>query len=113
MLTPGPSDPHWPEHLALSRDLACALVEARDLTVRGGILSIKTLDGLQAVDVLVRRVGGGNLDPLELPSAGNGVTGPAGRRGGRAPSASSTTRAPPPSRPPPSPPSCPPSPAAS
>ena len=75
MLTPGPADPHWPEHLALSRDLACALVEARDLTVRGGVLSIKTLDGLQAVDVLVRRVGGGNLDPLELPSAGNGVTG--------------------------------------
>ena len=48
MLTPGPADPHWPEHLALSRDLACALVEARDLTVRGGVLSIKTLDGLQS-----------------------------------------------------------------
>ncbi len=67
MLTPGPSDPHWPEHLALSRDLACALVEARDLTVRGGVLSIKTLEGLQPVDVLVRRVPGAGLDPLELP----------------------------------------------
>ncbi len=74
MLTPGPSDPHWPEHLALSRDLACALVEARDLTVRGGVLSIKTLDGLQPVDVLVRRVPGGGVDPLEL-SGSSGVTG--------------------------------------
>lgn len=71
MLTPGPSDPHWPEHLSLSRDLACALVEARDLTVRGGVLSIKTLQGLQRVDVLMRRVPGGGIDPLELsPSTG-------------------------------------------
>ncbi len=75
MLTPGPAGPHWPEHLALSRDLACALVEARDLTVRGGRLSIKTLDGLQAVDVLVRRVPGATLDPLELLPGGPGVAG--------------------------------------
>jgi uncharacterized circularly permuted ATP-grasp superfamily protein/uncharacterized alpha-E superfamily protein len=75
MLTPGPSDPHWPEHLAVSRDLACALVEARDLTVRGGVLSIKTLEGLQAVDVLVRRVSGATLDPLELVPGGPGVAG--------------------------------------
>ena len=75
MLTPGPMDPHWPEHLALSRDLACALVEARDLTVRGGVLSIKTLDGLQAVDVLVRRVPGATLDPLDLLPGGPGVAG--------------------------------------
>ena len=74
MLTPGPADPHWSEHLALSRDLACALVEARDLTVRAGVLSIKTLEGLQPVDVLVRRTPGGMLDPLEL-SGEDGVTG--------------------------------------
>ncbi len=75
MLTPGPSDPHWPEHLALSRDLACALVEARDLTVRCGRLSIKTLDGLQTVDILLRRVPGGTLDPLELTPGGPGIAG--------------------------------------
>ena len=74
LLTPGPTDPHWPEHLALSRDLACALVEPRDLTVRGGVLSIKALQGLQTVDVLLRRVGGADLDPLELPGH-TGVTG--------------------------------------
>lgn len=83
MLTPGPSDPHWPEHLSLSRDLGCALVEARDLTVRGGILSIKTLQGLQTVDVLMRRIPGTGIDPLEL-SSGTGVTGllDAARAGG-------------------------------
>ena len=76
LLTPGPQDPHWPEHLALSRDLACALVEARDLTVRGGVLSIKALAGLQRVDVLLRRVPGGTLDPLEVGSApAGGITG--------------------------------------
>lgn len=69
MLTPGPTDPHWPEHLALSRDLNCALVEARDLTVRAGVLSIKTLGGLQRVDVLLRRVAGAAMDPLELDEA--------------------------------------------
>ena len=74
MLTPGPSDPHWPEHLALSRDLACALVEARDLTVRAGVLSIKTLAGLQPVDILFRRVPGTGIDPLELARLG-GVAG--------------------------------------
>ncbi|MGI4951998.1 MAG: circularly permuted type 2 ATP-grasp protein [Janthinobacterium lividum] len=74
LLTRGPEDPHWADHLALSRDLACALVEARDLTVRSGTLFIKTLQGLQPVDVLLRRVPGSELDPLELPGA-SGVTG--------------------------------------
>ncbi len=74
MLTPGVGDPHWPEHLALSRDLACALVQARDLTVRAGVLFLKTLRGLQQVDVLLRRVPGATLDGLEL-TAGSGITG--------------------------------------
>jgi len=78
MLTPGVGDPHWPEHLALSRDLSCALVQARDLTVRSGGVFLKTLRGLQQVDVLLRRVPGGTLDRLELPSGptpGAGITG--------------------------------------
>jgi len=78
MLTQGVGDPHWPEHLALSRDLSCALVQARDLTVRSGILYLKTLRGLQQLDVLLRRVPGGTLDALELPSGpspSSGVTG--------------------------------------
>ena len=43
--------------------------------MRGGGLAIKTLDGLQGVDVLLRRVPGVTLDPLELSVGGPGVTG--------------------------------------
>ena len=62
---------------ALSRDLNCALVQARDLTVRSGALFLKTLSGLQPIDVLLRRMPGGGLDPLEASagSIGSGVTG--------------------------------------
>ena len=75
LLTPGVTDPHWPEHLALSRDLNCALVEARDLTVRAGVLNLRTLLGLQPIDVLLRRLPGEAIDPLELHVPGAGVTG--------------------------------------
>ncbi len=66
LLTPGTGDPNWFEHMYLSRELSCALVEAGDLTVRGGALFLKTLKGLQPVDVLLRRVDGRLVDPLEL-----------------------------------------------
>ena len=66
LLTPGVGHPHWFEHMLLSRDLGCALVEPGDLTVRGGALFLKTLRGLQPVDVLLRRMDGRLLDPLEL-----------------------------------------------
>lgn len=75
LLTPGVTDPHWAEHLALSRDLNCALVETRDLTVRGGALHLRTLLGLQPVDVLLRRLPGDAIDPLELHAPGPGIAG--------------------------------------
>lgn len=66
LLTPGVAHPRWFEHMLLSRDLGCALVEAGDLTVRGGALLLKTLHGLRPVDVLLRGLDGRLLDPLEL-----------------------------------------------
>ena len=75
LLTPGAQNPHWPEHLALSRDLACALVEAQDLTVQSGQLYLMTLNGQQQVDVLLRRVPGHGLDGLAHPGAAGGITG--------------------------------------
>jgi uncharacterized circularly permuted ATP-grasp superfamily protein/uncharacterized alpha-E superfamily protein len=76
LLTPGTAHPHWFEHLFLSRELSCALVEPGDLTVRNGALFLKTLKGLQQVDVLVRRVDGRLVDPLELEGGGlSGVPG--------------------------------------
>ncbi len=65
LLTPGTADPHWFEHMYLSRELSCALVEPGDLTVRGGALFLKNLRGLQQVDVLIRRLDGRLIDPLE------------------------------------------------
>ena len=76
LLTEGTGDPQWFEHMYLSRELSCALVEGGDLTVRGGAVYLKTLRGLQRVDVLLRRMDGRRMDPLELESRSlNGVSG--------------------------------------
>lgn len=72
LLTRGTGDPRWFEDMLLSRELSCALVECGDLTVRGGLLHLKTLQGLQKVDVLLSRIGGAMLDPLEGAEAGTG-----------------------------------------
>jgi uncharacterized circularly permuted ATP-grasp superfamily protein/uncharacterized alpha-E superfamily protein len=66
LLTPGTGSPHWFEHMFLSRELSCALVEGADLTVRAGAVFLKTLKGLQPVDVLLRRLDGRMVDPVEL-----------------------------------------------
>ena len=66
LLTPGTGSRHWFEHMMLARELSCALVEGGDLTVRGGAVFLKTLKGLQPVDVLLRRMDAEMLDPLEL-----------------------------------------------
>jgi uncharacterized circularly permuted ATP-grasp superfamily protein/uncharacterized alpha-E superfamily protein len=66
LLTPGTAAPQWFEHMFLARELSCALVEGGDLTVRGGAVYLKTLKGLQPVDVLLRRQDGRMIDPLEL-----------------------------------------------
>jgi len=66
LLTPGTTAPRWFEHMILARELSCALVEGGDLTVRGGAVFLKTLKGLQQVDVLLRRLDGRMIDPLEL-----------------------------------------------
>ncbi len=66
LLTPGTQNRQWFEHMYLSRELSCALVEGGDLTVRNGEVFLKTLRGLQRVDVLLRRIDGRMMDPLEL-----------------------------------------------
>lgn len=78
LLTPGHRHASWPEHLMLSRELGCALVQADDLTARGGAVWLKTLGGLRPVDVLLRGVKGDALDPLELRAGGPGGSGVTG-----------------------------------
>jgi uncharacterized circularly permuted ATP-grasp superfamily protein/uncharacterized alpha-E superfamily protein len=76
LLTRGTHHPRWVEDMLLSRELSCALVECGDLTVRAGVLYLKTLQGLQRVDVLLSRIEGATLDPLDCAEAGtSGVPG--------------------------------------
>ena len=76
LLTPGPLNETYFEHVFLARYLGVSLVEGNDLTVRGNKLYLKTLHGLEQVHVLLRRVDDEFLDPLELrPDSQLGVPG--------------------------------------
>jgi uncharacterized circularly permuted ATP-grasp superfamily protein/uncharacterized alpha-E superfamily protein len=66
LLTPGPLNETYFEHAYLARYLGFTLVEGGDLTVRDGGVFLKTLDGLQQVDVILRRLDDSWCDPLEL-----------------------------------------------
>ncbi|PWT84602.1 MAG: hypothetical protein C5B57_04520, partial [Blastocatellia bacterium] len=66
LLTPGPYNETYFEHAYLARYLGFTLVEGGDLTVRDRRVFIKTLEGLQPVDVIFRRLDDSFSDPLEL-----------------------------------------------
>ena len=66
MLTPGPHNETYFEQTYLARYLGYVLVEGQDLTVRDNIVFLKTLNGLERVDVILRRVDDDFCDPLEL-----------------------------------------------
>ncbi|HEX4795911.1 MAG TPA: circularly permuted type 2 ATP-grasp protein [Humisphaera sp.] len=66
VLTPGPYNETYFEHAYLARYLGYTLVQGNDLTVRDGNVFLKTLSGLQRVDVILRRVDDDFCDPLEL-----------------------------------------------
>ena len=66
LLTPGPYNETYFEHAYLARYLGLTLVQGSDLTVRDEHVFLKTLQGLQPVHGLVKRVDDMWLDPLEL-----------------------------------------------
>ncbi|MGA7412332.1 MAG: circularly permuted type 2 ATP-grasp protein [Bryobacteraceae bacterium] len=68
LLTPGPFNETYFEHSYLARYLGFNLVEGADLTVRDRRVYLKTVEGLQQVDVIFRRVDDSSCDPLELSS---------------------------------------------
>jgi len=76
LLTPGPLDEAYFEHAFLARQLGITLVEGEDLTVRDRTVFLKTLTGLQPVDVILRHIDGEGCDPLEL--RGDSAVGVAG-----------------------------------
>ncbi len=68
LLTPGPYNETYFEHAFLARYLGLTLVEGSDLTVRDERLFLKTLDGLEPVHGVLKRLDDEFLDPLELRS---------------------------------------------
>ncbi|WP_166106585.1 circularly permuted type 2 ATP-grasp protein [Duganella aceris] len=83
LLTAGPRTESYYEQAYLARYLGLPLVEGGDLTVRDGVVYLKTLAGLHRVHVIMRRVDDECCDPLELQSSMLGVAGltQAARRG--------------------------------
>jgi uncharacterized circularly permuted ATP-grasp superfamily protein/uncharacterized alpha-E superfamily protein len=66
ILTPGPHNETYFEHSFLARHWGFPLVEGADLTVRDNKVFLKTLAGLEPVDVILRRMDDSFCDPLEL-----------------------------------------------
>jgi len=76
IMTPGPRNETYFEHIYLSNYLDYPLIEGADLTVRDGRVWLKSVSGLEPVDVILRRVDDYYCDPLELrPDSLLGVPG--------------------------------------
>jgi uncharacterized circularly permuted ATP-grasp superfamily protein/uncharacterized alpha-E superfamily protein len=66
ILTPGSTNETYFEHSYLSSYLGFTLVQGNDLIVKDNFVWLKTLGGLERVDVILRRVDDIYCDPLEL-----------------------------------------------
>ena len=76
IMTPGPHNETYFEHLYLSNYLDYTLIEGANLVVRDGRVWLKSVSGLESVDVILRRVDDYFCDPLELrPDSLLGVPG--------------------------------------
>ena len=66
LLTPGPANETYFEHAYLANYLGYTLVQGDDLMVRDGRVWLRTLEGRQPVDVILRRLDDNYCDPVEL-----------------------------------------------
>jgi uncharacterized circularly permuted ATP-grasp superfamily protein/uncharacterized alpha-E superfamily protein len=66
LLTPGPYNESYFEHVYLAHYLGLTLVQGDDLAMRDGKVFLKTLNGLERVSAIFRRVDSDFCDPLEL-----------------------------------------------
>jgi uncharacterized circularly permuted ATP-grasp superfamily protein/uncharacterized alpha-E superfamily protein len=66
ILTPGSSNETYFEHSYLSSYLGFTLVQGNDLVVKDNHVWLKTMGGLERIDVILRRVDDVYCDPLEL-----------------------------------------------
>ena len=76
LLTPGIYNSAYFEHSFLAQQMGIELVEGRDLVVDADVVYMKTIHGLQRVDVIYRRIDDEFLDPLAFrPDSLLGVPG--------------------------------------
>lgn len=68
LLSPGPTNETYFEHAYLSSLMGFTLALGEDLTVSDGYVWLKTIKGLEKVDVIMRRVDDVFCDPLEFRS---------------------------------------------
>ena len=66
ILTPGQHTETYFEHAYIARYLGLLLLEGEDLTVTGGKVMVRTVDGPRPLSVLWRRLDAAFMDPLEL-----------------------------------------------
>jgi uncharacterized circularly permuted ATP-grasp superfamily protein len=64
LLTPGPYNSAYYDHVFLAQQMGIELVEGRDLVVLDHVVYEKTIRGLQRVDIVYRRIDDDFLDPL-------------------------------------------------
>jgi uncharacterized circularly permuted ATP-grasp superfamily protein/uncharacterized alpha-E superfamily protein len=76
VLTGPPEEPGFVENAYLATRLGYNLAESADVVVRGGRAWLRSLDGLEPIDVLLRRIPETDLDPVEDDRvAGAGMAG--------------------------------------
>lgn len=76
LLTSGQPGQAYFEEALLARNMGISIAQAGDLLVRDGCVYLKTIRGLELVDVIYRRVESLSLDPIAMPeSAFGGVPG--------------------------------------
>jgi uncharacterized circularly permuted ATP-grasp superfamily protein len=64
LLTPGVFNSAYFEHSYLARQMGIPIVEGQDLIVRNGRVFMRTIQGMQQVHVIYRRIDDDFLDPL-------------------------------------------------
>lgn len=65
ILTQGIDDPNYNEHAFISTYFGYTLVQSADLTVRGGEVCLKSLQGLGKINVILRWIPDKSIDSLE------------------------------------------------
>jgi len=64
LLARGSSDTHYLDHAALARQMGLPIVQGSDLVVLDSRLYLKTIGGVERVDVILRRLSTSLLDPV-------------------------------------------------